>query len=94
MKSRRRKFLKTLSAGTSLGFAAPLSLIPSEASAQNDVAIKEEGQVLFIGDNVAIANTLYGKVRGFRMKDIYSFLGIPYGANTGGKNRFMLPQKP
>ena len=28
------------------------------------------------------------------MKDIYSFLGIPYGANTGGKNRFMPPQKP
>ncbi|HET6544040.1 MAG TPA: carboxylesterase family protein [Chryseolinea sp.] len=94
MKTNRRKFFKVMGAGTSLGFAAPLSLISPEASAQNNVAAKEEGQVLFIGDNVALANTLYGKVRGFRMKDIYSFLGIPYGANTGGKNRFMPPQKP
>ena len=94
MKTNRRRFFKALGAGTGLGFAAPFSLISAEASAQNNVVAKEEGQVLFIGDNVAIANTLYGKVRGFRMKDIYSFLGIPYGANTGGKNRFMPPQKP
>jgi para-nitrobenzyl esterase len=33
-------------------------------------------------------------VRGFIHKDIYNFLGIPYGANTEGKNRFMPPQKP
>jgi len=94
MKTNRRKFFKALGTGTSLGFAAPLFLISPEASAQNNVLAKEEGQVLFIGDNVALADTLYGKVRGFRMKDIYSFLGIPYGANTGGKNRFMPPQKP
>ncbi|HZX74809.1 MAG TPA: carboxylesterase family protein, partial [Cyclobacteriaceae bacterium] len=36
----------------------------------------------------------YGKVRGFIMKDIHTFLGIPYGADTSGKNRFMPPQKP
>jgi len=94
MKTNRRKFFKALGVGTGVGFAAPLSLISPEASAQNNATPKEEGQVLFIGDNVALASTLYGKVRGFRMKDIYSFLGIPYGANTGGKNRFMPPQKP
>jgi para-nitrobenzyl esterase len=94
MKSNRRKFFKALGAGTGIGLATPLSLMSPEASAQNNVVAKEEGQVLFIGDNVAIANTLYGKVRGFIMKDIYSFLGIPYGANTGGKGRFMPPQKP
>jgi len=94
MKTNRRKFFKALGVGTSVGFAAPLSLISPEASAEHNVSSKEEGQVLFIGDNVALANTLYGKVRGFRMKDIYTFLGIPYGANTAGKNRFMPPQKP
>jgi len=94
MKTNRRKFFKAFGVGTGVGFAAPLSLISPEASAQNNATPKEEGQVLFIGDNVALASTLYGKVRGFRMKDIYSFLGIPYGANTGGKNRFMPPQKP
>ena len=54
----------------------------------------EEKPVLYIGDNIAVANTTYGKVRGFIMRDIYTFLGIPYGADTSGKNRFMPPQKP
>lgn len=51
-------------------------------------------QVLFVGDNVAVANTEYGKVRGFILRGIHQFLGIPYGADTSGKNRFMPPQKP
>ena len=50
-------------------------------------------QQLFIGDNIAIANTQYGKVRGYIMRDTYTFLGIPYGASTAGENRFM-PAKP
>src|SRR5690606_29945643 len=33
-------------------------------------------------------------VRGFILNDIFTFLGIPYGADTSGKNRFMPPQKP
>jgi para-nitrobenzyl esterase len=55
---------------------------------------EEDGQIVFIGDNIAVAETIYGKVRGFIHRDIYNFLGIPYGANTEGKNRFMPPQKP
>ncbi len=51
-------------------------------------------QVLFVGDNIAVANTEYGKVRGFVLRGIHQFLGIPYGADTSGKNRFMPPQKP
>ena len=50
-------------------------------------------QQLFIGDDIAIANTQYGKVRGYIMRDTYTFLGIPYGASTAGENRFM-PAKP
>src|SRR5579862_1247745 len=42
----------------------------------------------------AIADTVYGKVRGTVSGDIKIFKGIPYGANTGGKNRFMPPVKP
>lgn len=94
MRTNRRKFFKALGAGAGLGFASPLSFLSSESYAQNNTGREEDGQVLFIGDNVALADTLYGKVRGFRMKDIYTFLGIPYGANTSGKNRFMPPQKP
>jgi para-nitrobenzyl esterase len=42
----------------------------------------------------AIAETTYGKVRGTVSGDIKIFKGIPYGGDTGGKNRFMPPVKP
>ncbi|UCH15854.1 MAG: carboxylesterase/lipase family protein [Bacteroidales bacterium] len=54
----------------------------------------DDNQQLFIGDSIAIAATKYGKVQGFLLRNIYNFRGIPYGANTGGKNRFMPPQEP
>jgi len=51
-------------------------------------------QQILIGDDIAIANTQYGKVKGYISRGIYTFMGIPYGADTGGKNRFMPPQPP
>jgi para-nitrobenzyl esterase len=38
--------------------------------------------------------TAYGKVRGRSIAGIHSFLGVRYGASTGGRNRLMPPQKP
>ncbi|HKP61780.1 MAG TPA: carboxylesterase family protein [Polyangiales bacterium] len=35
-----------------------------------------------------------GRVMGLANNDIKQFKGIPYGASTGGKNRYMPPQKP
>ena len=55
---------------------------------------ESDGQILFIGDNIAVADTQYGKVKGYLLRGINYFLGIPYGADTSGPNRFMLPQKP
>ena len=49
---------------------------------------------MFIGDNIALADTQYGKVKGYILRGINYFLGIPYGADTSGANRFMPPQKP
>ncbi len=41
----------------------------------------------------AVAKTQYGLVRGFVQGDVMTFKGIPYGANTGGENRW-LPARP
>jgi para-nitrobenzyl esterase len=41
----------------------------------------------------AVANTQYGKVRGFVSGDVFTFKGVPYGQDTGGENRW-LPAKP
>lgn len=45
------------------------------------------------GDSV-LADTTYGRVRGVEVNGIRVFKGIPYGASTAGKNRFMPPLAP
>ena len=57
-------------------------------------AAQEDGQRLFVGDDYAVTQTQYGKVQGYILDGVYTYLGIPYGAPTGGENRFMPPQKP
>jgi len=94
MKSNRREFFQTMGAGAA-GLTVGAGILSSGCS-KPPVERKEEkdGPVLLIGDNIALADTTYGKVRGYVLRDIYYFLGIPYGADTSGANRFMPPQKP
>jgi Carboxylesterase family len=54
-----------------------------------------------LGAGYALAELLFwtvetasGKVQGISNTGIKEFKGIPYGAPTGGKNRYMPPQKP
>jgi para-nitrobenzyl esterase len=42
----------------------------------------------------AVIDTTAGNVRGTVHNGIHAFKGIPYGASTSGKNRFMPPVKP
>lgn len=96
MTKNRREFLQKIGLGTAgLGMAATtFSVNSAEAKEAQDLATLEEDQFLHIGDDIANAETQYGKIRGYRMNGIYTFLGIPYGADTSGKNRFLPPQKP
>src|SRR5512138_1707562 len=41
-----------------------------------------------------LTSTRSGEVRGSLDQGIYVFKGIPYGAATGGSNRFMPPREP
>lgn len=88
MKSNRRNFIQSLGLG-----AATLSVGSSPLNSPTAAAPADD-QLLFVGDNIAVANTEYGKIRGFVLRGINQFLGIPYGADTSGKNRFMPPVKP
>lgn len=94
----RRKFLKSVGLGTIMLGAQPLTALASETltpgnSPQDRKDIIDDGPQVQIGDHIAIADTEYGKVKGYIMRGIYTFLGIPYAADTSGKNRFMPPSK-
>ena len=95
MGSNRRTFFKTLGAG-----AAGLTLKTATTSAAAGQAEKRaakadlDGPVLRVGDDIAVSETTSGKVRGYQLRGVYHFLGVPYGADTSGANRFMPPQKP
>ncbi|MBN1339277.1 MAG: carboxylesterase/lipase family protein [Bacteroidales bacterium] len=92
MNLNRRSFFKTCSVGaTGLGLSSPFFMGMKSESELNS---KTSAQQLFIGDNIAVTDTPNGKVRGYILRNIYYFLGIPYGADTSGINRFMPPQKP
>jgi para-nitrobenzyl esterase len=78
----------TSSAGIAMG-AGSMTAAPGAAKTRGS-----DGQLLLVGDNIAVAGTQYGKVRGYVLRGINYFLGVPYGADTSGANRFMPPQKP
>jgi para-nitrobenzyl esterase len=94
MKSNRRKFIQNFGAGAAGLTIGASGISMASCSSPSGRGEGEDGQILFIGDNIAVAETTNGKVRGFIHRGIYNFLGIPYGADTTGKNRFMPPQKP
>jgi len=90
MSTDRRTFLKTAGAGAAVVALGPSAALTSCAPHKGD----NDGQKLFIGDNIAVAGTTSGRVRGYILRDIYYFLGIPYGGDTAGARRFMPPVKP
>jgi para-nitrobenzyl esterase len=94
MQPNRREFIQTAGAGAA-GFTFATSPASPALGAQGAAAkAGDDGPVLLVGDNIAVTNTQYGRVRGYVLRGIHHFLGVPYGADTSKSNRFMPPRKP
>src|SRR5450432_1178723 len=93
----RRDFLKssslTLSAAGAAASAAVSTLLTGAAAAQEAAPVRPLSGTA-TGKIFIEADTAYGKVQGIQSAGIKEFKGIPYGASTAGRNRFMPPKKP
>ena len=63
------------------------------AASSSDVTTVQAAGASCSTPRSAVAKTQYGKVRGYVEDGVLTFKGVPYGANTGGENRW-LPAKP
>lgn len=84
----RRGFLQSIT----LGIPA-LGLAPASSEKEGAGQAHRPDNVR-ASQNLAVVETAYGKVRGYMHGETYNFKGIPYGATTAGKARFMPPAKP
>ena len=87
----RRAFIQSSSLTLAVGLAARGAAAAAAANAGSSAPSPPPAASgrLFVD-----ADTVYGKVQGLQVTGIKIFKGIPYGAPTGGRNRFMPPRKP
>jgi para-nitrobenzyl esterase len=89
----RRNFLKSSALTIA---AAGVTSLASQTQAQTPAAEPTRGGLGGGGTGSVFVetDTAYGKVQGVQSAGVKEFKGIPYGASTAGRNRFMPPKKP
>ena len=85
--NRRQALLLSATAGVGAAWSAPLRALDSTKTA----AHQEPGNCTT--PRSAVANTQYGKVRGYLDGGVFTFKGVPYGQDTSGARRW-LPAEP
>lgn len=76
VKLKIRKGISLLYAGI---FVYTFSACSAGRTEQQPNSVSQDEQQLYIGDSIAVAQTQYGKVRGYLLRDIYTFCGIQIG---------------
>ncbi len=88
--------MATLGAGLAGSMIAPREL--HAATAQHAVpksSVAPCGRSKVVASDAAtVVETSSGKIRGYQRNGIYIFKGVPYGASTSGRGRFMPAAKP
>ncbi len=83
---RRGALLASIATGAGL-------MLPASGHAQQASRASRSRAGTCSTPNDAVVRTQYGPIRGYLQDDVYTFKGVPYGADTGGENRW-LPAKP
>ena len=94
MRTNRRQFIERVGTGAAALTAGTTAASAGTAQSTRSKQSDQDGPVLLIGDDIAVTETTNGKVRGYVLRGIHHFLGVPYGADTSGANRFMPPRPP
>lgn len=93
MLNRRQMLRLSTTAGAAAALPGPALALSRGAEARAKAPAPAVNAGRCSTPRTAVATTRYGKVRGYMEDEVFVFKGVPYGASTGGENRW-LPAKP
>src|SRR5512137_2163110 len=85
--TRRRLLRLSTAAGLSVALPDAAQALQGAKPAAPGAAARKPPAGSCSTPRTAMANTQYGKVRGYLEDGVFTFKGLPYGADTGGENR-------